>query len=100
MPNDLNNQQDGDTRSEYSITDYERMKFVQEWLNSISMFRFLRVNSASYCENPNANNKNNTDVAVNQPSAVNYSISIETSPTTSTNNTTSINQQSLRTYEF
>lgn len=98
MPNDLNNQQDGDTRSEYSITDYERMKFVQEWLNSISMFRFLRVNSASFCEN--TNNKNNTDVAVNQPSAVNYSISIETSPTTSTNNTTSINQQSLRTYEF
>lgn len=42
---------DGDTRSEYSITDYERMKFVQEWINSISMFRFLRINNNN--NNPN-----------------------------------------------
>lgn len=41
----MTGEQDGDTRSEYSITDYERMKFVQEWLNSISMFRFLRVST-------------------------------------------------------
>jgi hypothetical protein len=44
---------DGDTRSEYSITDYERMNYVQEWINSISLFRFIRVNSV------NTNNSNN-----------------------------------------
>lgn len=36
---------EGDTRSEYSITDHERMRFVEDWIRSISVFKFIHVNS-------------------------------------------------------
>ena len=36
---------DGDTRSEHSTTDSERMVYVQQWIDSISVFKFIRINS-------------------------------------------------------
>jgi hypothetical protein len=54
----INEEEEGDTRSEYSITDLEKMKFVQQWLESISEFKFLRINSNFNCNFQNNHNKN------------------------------------------
>ena len=41
-------QLEGDKRSEHSITDYEKMKYVEEWLNSISLVKYFLVNTMNY----------------------------------------------------
>lgn len=39
---------EGDRRSEYSVTDSEKMKYVQEWLNSISRVKYFLVNTSFF----------------------------------------------------
>jgi hypothetical protein len=44
-PNNKSKKTDGDTRSEHSLTNFEKMAYVQEWIRSISSYKFIRINS-------------------------------------------------------
>lgn len=43
--NNKSKKTDGDTRSEHSLTNFEKMTYVQEWIKSISSYKFIRINS-------------------------------------------------------
>lgn len=40
--------EEGDTRSEFSFTDTERMKYVEQWLNKVAIVNCIRINSRDY----------------------------------------------------
>jgi hypothetical protein len=42
---------EGDKRSEHSITDRNKMKYVEEWLNSISLVKYFIVNTSPSMSN-------------------------------------------------
>jgi hypothetical protein len=47
--------QEGDKRSEHSVTDRAKMKYVEEWLSSISRVKYFIINTGQHPHQPQSN---------------------------------------------